>query len=214
MTNAASSRWRSVDGHDQACTSCGMSRHAAPAWTNAPRHSSAQNGREHQPPRYSPGGAHQSQGSRLMGGAHAEAGERWKGTEVSPAAPVTCGVLGYRADGPAGPHHRPVSRFRLQNGHREQQHLSWHEAADRRCSSQPSVGFRPTSEPRPSKRRLFQGFSLSCKVCHIFLKIYIFYSVDPFSCLYLTEVKCVCVCFNTRDASFWSSTLWTHQRLL
>ncbi|TWW73945.1 Zona pellucida sperm-binding protein 3 [Takifugu flavidus] len=67
-------RWRSVDGHDQACTSCGMSRRAALAWTNAPQHSSAQNGREHQPPRYSPGGAHQSQGSRLMGGAQAEAG--------------------------------------------------------------------------------------------------------------------------------------------
>lgn len=154
VTNAASSRWRSVDGHDQACTSCSTSHRvegrlsagASPAWTNAPQHSSARNGREHQPPGYSPGGAHQSQRSSLMmRGAQAEAGERWKGTEMSPAAPVTCGVVGYRADGPAGPHYCPVSQFTLQNGCRE--HLRWHETAGGRCSSQPSVGFRTTSEP-------------------------------------------------------------------
>lgn len=125
MTTAAASRWRSVDGHDQACTSCSTWRRVEePAWTGAPQQGSAQRG----PPSHSPGGAHQSQGSRLMfRGAQAEAGEHWRGADVSPVAPVTCAVVGSRADRPAGPHHRPGSQFRLQNGCQEQQHLSWAE---------------------------------------------------------------------------------------
>lgn len=122
MTTAATSRWRSVDGHDQACTSCSAWRRVEePAWTGTPQHGPAQRG----PPSHSPGGAQQSQRSRLMfRGAQAEAGEHGRGADVSPVAPVTGAVVGSRADRPAGPHHRPVSQLRLQNGRQEQQHLS------------------------------------------------------------------------------------------
>lgn len=66
---------------------------------------------------------------------------------MSPAAPVTCAVVGDRADRPAGPHHCPVSQFRLQNGRHQQ----------------PSVGFSPRLSPGQASTVSLK-VSLSCKV--------------------------------------------------
>lgn len=134
LTSATSSRWRSVDGEDQACTSCDISQRSeetpsaeeSPGWTNEP-----QQNRPKQPPSYVPPGVHQGHRSRLMKrGAEYEAGEPWSRTEMYTRSisfpPITYGVVCYRAGGPAAAYYCPVSHFsRLQKGSEVHEHLSW-----------------------------------------------------------------------------------------